>query len=76
MISRKEDLAELQDRVSRGGKITVTRHSVPAAMPIPVDETRARMAHEAVVESMRELRNRIRPGKMNGHQMVEVGRGY
>ena len=36
----KTHLAELLDRVSRGEKITITRHGVPAAMLVPIEETR------------------------------------
>ena len=64
----KTHLAELLDRVSRGEKITITRHGVPAAMLVPVGETSARMTHKEIVEGMRKLRKRIKPGKMNVRQ--------
>ena len=72
----KTHLADLLDRVSRGEKITITRHGVPAAMLVPVEETRARMTHEEIVEGMRKLRKRIKPGKMSVRQMVEEGRRF
>jgi len=43
----KTHLAELLDRVSRGEKITITRHGVPAAMLVPVGETSAKMTRKA-----------------------------
>jgi prevent-host-death family protein len=61
----KTHLAELLDRVTRGEKITITRHGVPAAMLVPVGETSARMTHREIVEGIRKLRKRIKPGKMN-----------
>ena len=72
----KTNLAELLDRVSRGEKITITRHGVPAAMLVPVGETSAKMTHKEIVEGMRKLRKRIKPGKMNVRQMVEEGRRF
>ena len=72
----KTHLAELLDRVSRGEKITITRHGVPAAMLVPVEETRARMTHKEIVEGMRKLRKRIKPGKINVRQMVEERRRF
>ena len=72
----KTHLAELLDRVSRGEKITITRHGIPAAMLVPVDETRTRMTHKDIVEGMRKLRKRIKPGKMNVRELVEEGRRF
>jgi prevent-host-death family protein len=70
----KTHLAELLDRVGRGEKITITRHGIPAAMLVPVEEARARMTHAEIVEGMRTLRTRIKPGKITVRQMVEEGR--
>ena len=72
----KTHLAELLDRVSRGEKITITRHGIPAAMLVPVEETRTRMTHKEIVEGMRNLRKRIKPSKMRVCQMVEEGRRF
>jgi prevent-host-death family protein len=35
----KTHLSDLLDRVSRGEKITITRHGVPVAMLVPVEDT-------------------------------------
>ena len=72
----KTHLADLLDRVSRGEKITITRHGVPAAMLVPIEETRPRMTHMEIVEGMRKLRQRIKPGKMSVREMVEEGRRF
>ena len=72
----KTHLADLLDRVSRGEKITITRHGVPAAMLVPVEGTRARMTHQEIVEGMRKLRQRIKSGKLSVRQMVEEGRRF
>jgi prevent-host-death family protein len=72
----KTHLADLLDRVSRGEKITITRHGIPAAMLVPVEETRVRMTHEEIVEGMRKLRKRIKSGEMSVRQIVEAGRRF
>jgi len=70
----KTHLSDLLDRVSRGEKITITRHGVPAAMLIPVAETKTKLTHEEIVDGMRELRKRVKPGKMSVRAMVLEGR--
>ena len=72
----KTRLADLLDRVSRGEKITITRHGVPAAMLVPIEETRPKMTHKEIVEGMRKLRQRIKPGKISVREMVEEGRRF
>jgi prevent-host-death family protein len=59
----KTHLAELLDRVSRGEKITITRHGVPAAMLVPVGETSAKMTHKETVEGMRKLASGSSPAR-------------
>jgi prevent-host-death family protein len=70
----KTHLSGLLDRVSRGEKITITRHGVPVAMLVPVAEAKAKLTHKEIVEWMRKLRKRIKPGKMTVREMVEQGR--
>jgi prevent-host-death family protein len=72
----KTHLSDLLDRVARGEKITITRHGVPAAMLIPVKETKAKLTHEEIVDGMRKLRERIKPGKMSVREMVVEGRRF
>ena len=71
----KTHLADLLDRVGSGEKITITRHGVPAAMLV-VEEIRTGMTHKEIVEGMRALRKRIKPGKMSVRQMVQGGRRF
>jgi len=72
----KTHLSDLLDRVSRGEKITITRHGVPAAMLIPVVETKAKLTHGEIVDGMRKLRKRAKPGKVSVREMVAEGRRY
>jgi prevent-host-death family protein len=72
----KTHLAELLDRVARGEKITITRHGVPAALLVPVEEKEARMTHREIVEGMRALRKKVKRSKMSVRDMVEEGRRF
>jgi prevent-host-death family protein len=72
----KTHLSDLLDRVARGEKITITRHGVPAALLIPVEEKEAQPSHREIVEGMRALRKRVKPGKMSVRDMVKEGRRF
>jgi prevent-host-death family protein len=72
----KTHLSELLERVSRGEKITITRHGVPAALLVPVTETAPKLSHQEIVEGMRALRKRVKPGKMSVRKMVAEGRRF
>jgi prevent-host-death family protein len=72
----KTHLSDLLDRVARGEKITITRHGVPAALLIPVEEKEAKPSHQEIVEGMRALRQRVKPGKMSVRDMVKEGRRF
>ena len=72
----KTHLSDLLDRVARGEKITITRHGVPAALLVPVTEAAPKMTHKEIVEGMRALRKRVKPGKMSVREMVNEGRRY
>jgi prevent-host-death family protein len=72
----KTHLSDLLDRVSRGEKITITRHGVPAAMLVPVEEAKSKLSHEEIIEGMRKLRKRIKSSKMNVREMVTQGRRF
>jgi prevent-host-death family protein len=72
----KTHFSDLLDRVSRGEKITITRHGVPAAMLVPVEEAKAKLSHEEIIQRMRKLRERIKSSKMNVRQTVTQGRRF
>jgi prevent-host-death family protein len=72
----KTHLSDLLDRVARGEKITITRHGVPAALLVPVEEKEAKLTHQEIVEGMRALRKRVKPGKMSVRDMVKEGRRF
>ena len=72
----KTHLSELLERVSRGEKITITRHGVPAALLVPVIEAAPKLTHQEVVEGMQALRKRVKPGKISVREMVKEGRRF
>jgi prevent-host-death family protein len=72
----KTHLSELLDRVRRGERITITRHGIPAAMLVPVEEANGKPAHAEIVEGMRKLRGRRKRGKVNVRELVEEGRRF
>jgi prevent-host-death family protein len=72
----KTHLASLLDRVAKGERITITRHGVPAAMLIPVGDAERKLTHTEIVEGLRALRKRVKPGKMTVREMVNQGRRF
>jgi prevent-host-death family protein len=72
----KTHLAELLDRVAKGERITITRHGVPAAVLVPVAETAVKLSHKEIVEGMRALRKRVKPGRTSVKDMVNEGRRH
>ena len=67
----KTHLSALLDRVAKGETITITRHGLPAAILAPVEKA---LSHQEIVEGMRDLRKRVKPGKMSVREMVNQGR--
>jgi len=72
----KTHLSALLDRVAKGESITITRHGVPAAMLVPVGERDPKLTHEEIVDGMRALRRRVKPGVMTVREMIREGRKY
>lgn len=72
----KTHLSALLDRVAKGEKITITKHGIPAAMLVPVDESQRTLSHTEIVEGMRALRKRVKTGKMSVREMIHQGRRF
>ena len=70
----KTHLSSLLDRVEKGERITITRHGVPAAILVPVGKTATKLGHGEIVDGMRALRKRVKPGKMSVKDMINEGR--
>jgi prevent-host-death family protein len=72
----KTHLSALLDRVAKGETITITRHGIPAAVLMPIAQTETKLSHSEIVEGMRSLRKRVKPGKMSVREMVNEGRRF
>lgn len=72
----KTHLSELLDRVARGEKIVITRHGIPAAVLVPVEEAPRKRSHREIVDGMKALRKRVKPGKMTVREMIAEGRRF
>ena len=72
----KTHLSQLLDRVAQGESIAITRHGEPVALLVPVRPGDPKISHNEIVEGMRALRRRVKPGRMTIREMVEQGRRY
>lgn len=72
----KTHLAALLDRVANGETIIISRHGVPAAKLSPVGQSEQKLSHQQIVDGMRALRKRLKPGKMSVREMVQEGRRF
>ena len=64
----------MRSRVAKGKKNTLTRHGVPATLLIPLAEAKTIPSHREIVEGIRALRRRVKPGRMTVREMIEQGR--
>lgn len=72
----KTHLSSLLDRVSKGERITITKHGVPVALLVPVD-TSAKLDRDAVIEELKSFgRGRKLPKGMTIRDLIEEGRRY
>jgi prevent-host-death family protein len=72
----KTHLSSLLNRVAKGERITITRHGIPAAMLVPIGDAEWKLTHTEIVEGLRALRKRVKPGKMGVREMVNEGRRF
>ena len=49
---------------------------VIAAMLVPIGGTESKLTHKEIVEGLRALRKRVKPGKMSVREMVTEGRRF
>jgi prevent-host-death family protein len=74
VLKAKIHLSALLDRVTKGERITLTRRGIPAARLVPVDASQPKPSHREIVEGMRALRKRVKPGKMSVREMIDEGK--
>jgi prevent-host-death family protein len=71
----KTHLPCLLDKVARGQRITITRHGVPVAMLVPIEE-KPKMSRQEAVEAIRAFRKGHRLDGLTIREMIEEGRKY
>lgn len=69
----KVHLSELLDRVSRGERITITKHGHPVAVLIPAGEPRS-IDRAHAIDELRAFRRGRSLGGMTVKEMIEQGR--
>ncbi len=69
----KTHLTKLMDRVSKGEKITITKHGVPVAILQPADSSKTEPVRE-VIEQLKQFRKGRRLDGLSIRDMIEEGR--
>jgi prevent-host-death family protein len=75
-IEARAHFSNLLNRVALGETITITRYGATVALLIPVAQKGSKLKHREIVEGMRALRKRVKPGKMSVREMVTEGRRF
>lgn len=73
----KTHLPRLLDEVAGGEEITITKHGVPVARLVPVEDPEARKRRIAqVIEEMKEFRKGNRLDGLSIRELIDEGRKY
>ena len=72
----KTNLSALLDRVAKGERITITGHGIAATMLVPIGGSAEKLTHKEIVESMRALRLRVKPGELSVREMIGEDRRF
>ena len=71
----KTHLPALLERVAKGERIAITKHGVPVAMLVPVEETEKRQVDDAIEELLAFGKGRSLNG-LTIREMIEEGRRF
>ncbi len=69
----KTHLPKLLDRVSKGERITITKHGMPVAILQPHDKQNT-VDTKSVISELREFRKKHSLGDLSIREMIEEGR--
>jgi prevent-host-death family protein len=69
----KIHLPKLLERVSKGERITITKHGIPVAVLQPPDPEKA-VDTKSIIAELRQLRNQHNLGGLSIREMIEEGR--
>ena len=71
----KTKLSQLLELVRQGERVTITKHGVPVAVLVPVEETH-RERVEDIIQEVEELRRRTKKGRESLRKLREEGRRF
>ncbi len=71
----KTKLSQLLELVRQGERVTITKHGVPVAVLVPVQETH-RERVEDIIQEVEELRRRTKKGRESLRKLREEGRRF
>jgi len=69
----KTHLPKLLERVSKGERITITKHGIPVAVLQPPDPEKA-VDTKSIIAELRQLRNQHNLSGLSIREMIEEGR--
>ena len=69
----KTHLPKLLERVSKGERITITKHGIPIAVLQPPDPEKT-VDTKSVIAELRKLRNKHSLGGLSIREMIDEGR--
>jgi prevent-host-death family protein len=69
----KIHLPKLLEGVSKGERITITKHGIPVAVLQPPDPEKA-VDTKSIIAELRQLRNQHNLGGLSIREMIEEGR--
>lgn len=69
----KTHLPKLLERVSKGERITITKHGVPVAILLPHEKQKT-VDTKSVISELREFRQKHSLGGLSIREMIEEGR--
>lgn len=72
----KTKLPDLLHRVEAGECVTITRNGKPVAKLVPFDERTPGKAASDIVQAIRRIRQRAKPGKPSIQQLIDQGRRF
>ena len=75
LYEAKTRLPRLLDRVAQGERITITKHCVPVAMLVPLEE-KPRPDVGKVIEQIKALGRGHKLGSITIRQLIEEGRRF
>ena len=74
-VEAKTKLSQLLELVRQGERVTITKHGVPVAVLVPVQETH-RERVEDIIQEVEELRRRTKKGRESLRKLREEGRRF